>query len=144
MNAAATAAGMSFLDKLKAGWMAIKAGLSAATTKGDPMYAAMGSLGNNAIEPMAAWINSPTFEKDFIAGIDAARKNPQADAKIKQMVLDYDAKKITPKSYKAYLQRIVDTNRAQQAGQQVDYDSDDSPTVPAREELSQLRTLAGQ
>jgi hypothetical protein len=134
MNTAANAAGMSFWDKLKAGWIAIKAGVSAATTSGDPMYAAMGSLGKNAADPMAKWINSPTFEKDFVAAIEAARKNPQADAYLKQMVTDYDAKKLTPQSYKAYMQRIIATNAAQQKGQKVDFDADDSYEVkPATE-----------
>jgi hypothetical protein len=137
-NAVANAAGMNFWDKLKAGWMAIKAGAAAATTKGDPMYAAMGSVGANLMDPLADFVNSPNFEKNFLAGLEAARNNPKADAKLKQMVADYDAKKLTPASYKAYVQRMIATNKSQQAGQKVDSDADDNYEV-REDQVAEIR-----
>ena len=144
-NDMANAAGMTLGDKLTAVGMAIKAAGSAALAQlrgRNPAYAAMGSLAKNVTGPAVDYVNSPKFAQEFKAGIDAARANPQADARVKQMVIDYDQGLLTPDSFKAYIQRISGQADSAASGQAVDFD--DSPNMPAREELDQLRTLAGQ
>jgi hypothetical protein len=132
MNSTANAAGMGFLDKLKAGWMLVKAGANAGMAHlqgGSAAHAAAGSLGKNATDPMAKWVNSPNFTKEFMAGLDAAREDPNADPKLKQMVTDYDAGKLTPESMKAYVLRMKAMVDAQASGKAVDPNYDDNYEV---------------
>ena len=116
-NDMANAAGLSFGDKAALAGTAIKAGGRAGLEymkSRDPSRAAAvagASVAKDAVSPMDKIVNDPKFDKDFEAGVGAARNNPKADSRLQQMAADYDAGKISADSYKGYVNRA--SNRAQ-------------------------------
>jgi LysM repeat protein len=108
-NSAANAAGASFLDKIEMGWMAIKAGASAAIAgrKGDAnaaINAAIGSLASEVADLSASYVNQPDFAQNFQTAVLAMKDSTDPDQQ--QMYKKYMARQLTAESFKAYINRF--------------------------------------
>jgi len=108
-NSAANAAGASFLDKIEAGWMAIKAGASAAIAgrKGDAnaaINAAIGSLASEVADLSASYVNQPDFYQNFQTAMLAMKDSTDPDQQ--QMYKKYMSRQLTAESFKAYMNRF--------------------------------------
>lgn len=108
-NSAANAAGASFLDKIEMGWMAIKAGASAAIAgrKGDAnaaINAAIGSLASEVADLSASYVNQPDFAQNFQTAMLAMKDSTDPDQQ--QMYKKYMARQLTAESFKAYINRF--------------------------------------
>jgi hypothetical protein len=131
-NDIANAAGLSTMDKIGAVGTAVKAAGAAglAHLRGkDPVAAATGSVGKNLTQPMADYTNSPNYYKDFKAGVDATRNNPNADPRAAQMAADVDAGKISADSMKDYANRMQNKFDKMSSGDTVDDAFDDNPYI---------------
>ena len=108
-NSAANAAGMSFMDKIEAGWMAIKAGASAAIAgrKGDAnaaINAAIGSLASEVADLSSSYVNQPDFYQNFQTAMLAMKDSTDPDQQ--QMYKKYMSRQLTAESFKAYMNRF--------------------------------------
>jgi LysM repeat protein len=108
-NSAANAAGASFLDKIEMGWMAIKAGASAAIAgrKGDAnaaINAAVGSMGGEIADLSASYVNQPDFAQNFQTAMLAMKDSTDPDQQ--EMYKKYMARQLTAESFKAYMLRF--------------------------------------
>ena len=108
MNNMANAAGMGFLDKLKAGWMGIKAGAKGAWAgrNGDTTAAgnaAAASLAGEVLPQLYKYVNSTNFEKEFTAGMTQAKTSPNAADQ--DMYKKFAAGQLTAKSMKEIVNR---------------------------------------
>jgi LysM repeat protein len=109
INDLANAAGMSFLDKLETGWIAIKAGVRAAWAgrkgNGDAaITAAIGSLGGEVSELFDDIVNEPGFAQKFQQGMLAMKDSTEPDQQ--EMYKKYMARQLTAESFKAYINRF--------------------------------------
>jgi LysM repeat protein len=109
INDLANAAGMSFLDKLETGWIAIKAGVRAAWAgrkgNGDAaIVAAIGSLGGEVSELFDDIVNEPDFYQKFQQGMLAMKDSTDPDQQ--EMYKKYMARQLTAESFKAYINRF--------------------------------------
>ena len=108
-NSAANAAGASFLDKIEMGWMAIKAGASAAIAgrKGDAnaaINAAIGSLASEVADLSSSYVNQPDFAQNFQTAMLAMKDSTDPDQQ--QMYKKYTSRQLTAESFKAYMNRF--------------------------------------
>jgi LysM repeat protein len=108
-NSAANAAGASFLDKIEMGWMAIKAGASAAIAgrKGDAnaaINAAVGSMGGEIADLSASYVNQPDFAQNFQTAMLAMKDSTDPDQQ--EMYKKYMSRQLTAESFKAYMLRF--------------------------------------
>ena len=108
-NSAANAAGASFLDKIELGWMAIKAGASAAIAgrKGDAnaaINAAVGSMAGEIADLSASYVNQPDFAQNFQKAMLAMKDSTDPDQQ--QMYKKYMSRQLTAESFKAYMNRF--------------------------------------
>jgi hypothetical protein len=139
-NDIANAAGMSFGDKVGLAGTAVKAGGRAGLEymkSRDPNRAtavAGASVAKDMVEPMNKMVNDPKFNKDFNAGVTAAKGNPNADLATQQMAADVEAGKMSADSFKGAINRA--SNRAQavlddpgQAEKMMALQGDDSPYI---------------
>jgi LysM repeat protein len=109
INDLANAAGMSFLQKLETGWMAIKAGARAAWAgrkgNGDAaIVAAIGSLGGEVSELFDDIVNEPDFYQKFQQGMLAMKDSTDPDQQ--EMYKKYMARQLTAESFKAYINQF--------------------------------------
>jgi LysM repeat protein len=109
INDLANAAGMSFLDKLETGWIAIKAGARAAWAgrKGNAdaaIVAAVGSLGGEVSELFDDIVNEPDFAQKFQQGMLAMKDSTEPDQQ--EMYKKYMSRQLTAESFKAYINRF--------------------------------------
>ena len=109
INDLANAAGMSFLDKLGTGWIAIKAGARAAWAgrKGNAdaaINAAVGSLGGEISELGADIVNAPDFAQKFQDGILAMKDSTEPAQQ--EMYKKYMSKELTAESFKNYMNQF--------------------------------------
>ena len=109
INDLANAAGMSFLDKLETGWIAIKAGARAAWAgrkgNGDAaLVAAIGSLGGEVSELFDDIVNEPDFYQKFQQGMLAMKDSTDPDQQ--EMYKKYMARQLTAESFKAYINQF--------------------------------------
>ena len=109
VNSAANAAGASFLDKIEIGWMAIKAGASAAIAgrKGDAnaaINAAIGSMASEVADLSASYVNQPDFAQNFQKAVLAMKDSTDPDQQ--QMYKKYMSRQLTAESFKAYMNRF--------------------------------------
>jgi hypothetical protein len=109
VNDLANAAGMSFLDKLGTGWIAIKAGARAAWAgrkgNGDAaIVAALGSLGGEVSELFDDIVNEPGFAQKFQEGMLAMKDSTEPAEQ--EMYKKYMARELTAESFKAYINRF--------------------------------------
>jgi len=109
INDLANAAGMSFLQKLETGWMAMKAGVRAAWAgrKGNAdaaIVAAIGSLGGEISELGADIVNEPDFAQKFQQGMLAMKDSTDPDQQ--EMYKKYMSRQLTAESFKAYMIRF--------------------------------------
>jgi len=109
INDLANAAGMSFLEKLETGWMAIKAGARAAWAgrkgNGDAaIVAAIGSLGGEVSELFDDIVNEPDFYQKFQQGMLAMKDSTDPDQQ--EMYKKYMSRQLTAESFKAYINQF--------------------------------------
>lgn len=109
VNDLANAAGMSFLDKLETGWIAIKAGARAAWAgrKGNAdaaINAAIGSLGGEISELGADIVNAPDFAQKFQQGMLAMKDS--TDPAQQEMYKKYMSRQLTAESFKNYMNQF--------------------------------------
>jgi hypothetical protein len=138
VNQMANAAGLSFLDKLKMGWMFAKAGVRGLITglkagdAGAGANAAAASLIGEVIPEVHKYVNSPNFAKEFEAGVMKMKDSP--DPKNKEMYQKYMSGELTANSFKAYVNRQYDDYLKMQKGQNASGDVDDNmyttPSAP--------------
>ena len=138
VNQMANAAGLSFMDKLKMGWMFAKAGVRGLITglkagnAGAGANAAAASLVGEVVPEVQKYVNSPNFEKEFEAGVMQMKDSP--DPKNKEMYQKYMSGELTANSFKAYVNRQYDDYLKMQKGQDATGDIDDNmyttPSAP--------------
>ena len=139
-NDMANAAGMSFGDKVGLAGTAVKAGGRAGweyLKSRDPNRAtavAGASVAKDMIDPLNKIVNDPKFDKDFNAGVSAAKGNPNASLADQQMAADVEAGKMSADSFRGFTNRS--RNRAQavlddpgQAEKMTSLQGDDSPYI---------------
>jgi len=129
---------LSFLDKLKMGWMFAKAGVRGLITglkagdAGAGANAAAASLIGEVIPEVHKYVNSPNFAKEFEAGVMKMKDSP--DPKNKEMYQKYMSGELTANSFKAYVNRQYDDYLKMQKGQNASGDVDDNmyttPSAP--------------
>lgn len=138
LNTYLNAAGLSFMDKLKMGWMFAKAGVRGLITglkagdAGAGANAAAASLVGEVIPDLHKYVNSAKFEKEFEAGVMKMKDSP--DPKNKEMYQKYMSGELTANSFKAYVNRQYDNYLAMQKGQDAPNAVDDTmyttPSAP--------------
>ena len=139
-NDMANAAGMSFGDKVGLAGTALKAGGRAGweyLKSRDPNRAtavAGASVAKDMIDPLNKIVKDPKFDKDFNAGVSAAKGNPNASLADQQMAADVEAGKMSADSFRGFTNRS--RNRAQavlddpgQAEKMTSLQGDDSPYI---------------
>jgi LysM repeat protein len=109
MNDYANAAGMTFLQKLETGWIAMKAGARAAWAgrkgNGDAaIVAAIGSVGSEISELGADIVNKPDFYQNFQTAMLAMKDSTDPDQQ--EMYKKYMSRQLTAESFKAYMIRF--------------------------------------
>jgi len=139
LNTGADAAGMSFGDKVKAGWTGLKAagnaGLAYLGGKGEEgaLAAAAGTVGQEVTGPMAKYAKSKTFDKDFNQAMSAPNAN---DPKMSKMQQDAQRNLITANSMKNYLTGVNQTMSDLKSGDATAFDRLGQQTMYRRDTMS--------
>ena len=137
INDLANAAGMSFLQKLETGWMAIKAGARAAWAgrkgNGDAaIVAAIGSLGGEVSELGVDIVNEPNFAQNFQQAVLAMKDSTDPDQQ--EMYKKYMSRQLTAESFKAYMNRFnTAIQNMKKNPETAKFDTDDTPYVTPEE-----------
>jgi hypothetical protein len=137
INDLANAAGMSFLDKLETGWIAIKAGARAAWAgrKGNAdaaIAAAVGSLGGEVSELFADIVNEPDFAQKFQQGMLEMKDSTEPDQQ--EMYKKYMSRQLTAESFKAYINRFnTAIQNMKKNPETAKFNTDDTPYVTPEE-----------
>jgi LysM repeat protein len=136
-NSAANAAGASFLDKMEMGWMAIKAGASAAIAgrKGDTnaaINAAVGSMAGEIADLSASYVNQPDFAQNFQTAMLAMKDSTDPDQQ--EMYKKYMSRQLTAESFKAYMNRFnTAIQNMKKNPETAQFNTDDTPYVTPEE-----------